>query len=313
MIIGIEGALGKILAGKLSKIKDAELIGIDLNSNPSFDFYKYFIANIKDTDKIIEICVNENPDIIFNLAGIFGSDKKEEIFEINYYAPKRLIERLSEKKIKIILIGSAAEYGIINNQFPINEINALNPISDYGKSKADLSQFVLSYSKKNKEPEIIVGRIFNLIGLGINKNLFIGSLVNQFEKILAQEQIAELRVGNTDSYRDYLSIDLASDCLIALSNNGKSGEVYNICSGNTFKIDFILKEFINLLNFEVKINTSDNFKQSDPNYVLGNNSKISELIKISFGEKELKQEIKRIVESFYNDNKKNKNINQSDY
>lgn len=296
LIIGSEGALGKALAGRLHKRKSAAVIGIDINKRSSSACSKYYSADIKNTDRIIEIFIKEKPDVIFNLAAVFNSTSREELFEINCSSPLRMLERLSEKKVKVILIGSAAEYGMIKQKGLIDESAALNPVSDYGVSKACQTYFSLRIAKKNRHPGIIVARLFNLIGPGISTSLFVGAIAKQIAQIENKKQKPVIKVGNLKAYRDYLPVGSAAEYLSVLAIKGKSGEVYNICSGKARKIESVLKDMISECALKVKISKAALKKRSDPGYAVGDNRKISKLLKLKPGANDWKMSVKDTVD-----------------
>jgi GDP-4-dehydro-6-deoxy-D-mannose reductase len=296
LIIGSEGSLGSALAERLRKNEGSSVIGIDICNNCGSACSKYYSADIKHTERIIDICNKEKPDIIYNLAAVFNSDSKEIMFEINCFSPVRLAEKLSGQKVKLVLIGSAAEYGIIKTRGLIAEEFPLKPVSDYGISKACQTLFALRISRKNKYPAIIIARLFNLVGPGISNDLFIGAIAKQIARIESKNQEPLVKVGNIDAYRDYLSVDNAAEYLSILAIKGKSGEVYNICSGKAMKIVKILKDLIAECRVRVKIQKTVSTKQSDPGYVVGDNRKISKLLKLKSTAKDWKELIKMTVD-----------------
>jgi GDP-4-dehydro-6-deoxy-D-mannose reductase len=154
----------------------------------------------------------------------------------------------------------------------------------------------LRISRKNKYPAIIIARLFNLVGPGISNDLFIGAIAKQIARIESKNQEPLVKVGNIDAYRDYLSVDNAAEYLSILAIKGKSGEVYNICSGKAMKIVKILKDLIAECRVRVKIQKTVSTKQSDPGYVVGDNRKISKLLKLKSTAKDWKELIKMTVD-----------------
>lgn len=296
MIIGSEGSLGRALTQRLRQNEGSSVIGVDIRKNCGSACSKYYSADIKNTEKIIDIYHKAKPDVIYNLAAVFSSDLKETMFETNCFSPIRLAEKLSGQEVKLVLIGSAAEYGIIKTMDPIAEEFPLKPVSDYGISKACQTLFALRISRKNKNPAIIIARLFNLAGPGISDDLFIGAIAKQIARIESKYQEPLVKVGNINAYRDYLAVDNAAEYLSILAIKGKSGEVYNICSGKATKIGKVLKDLIAECRVQVKIRKAVSTKQCDPEYVVGDNGKISKLLKLRSTEKDWKESIKMTVD-----------------
>lgn len=186
--------------------------------------------DLGDNKKIKSIINSVKPDLIIHLAATFLSDF-EESYKINVLAAQVMLEAVLEsgKNTRVLLIGSAAEYGLVYPEDnPISEDHVLRPISVYGITKSWQTQ--LAYYFESQGVDVLVARIFNLLGAGLSDRLFIGRLQKQIKEYQNNERTV-IELGPLSAKRDYISIKEAVKQVIAIVKFGKSGNVYNVASG----------------------------------------------------------------------------------
>ena len=200
-------------------------------------------VDLKDKGTILKALINIKPEVVINCAGVVENSEKANL---NVVFTSNLLEVIkdSNQAIKrIIICGSASEYGVVgNDKKAVSETTRLNPNSLYGQSKIKESTLALEFGKKNKLPVIVV-RIFNPIGTGMNPRLLLPNILNQIDEIKNNKR-KNLEINRLDSNRDYINIkDVASAISLLVENNPKH-KVYNIGSGastsNKELIDFAL-------------------------------------------------------------------------
>ena len=75
--------------------------------------------------------------------------------------------------------------------------------------------------------------------------------------------------------RDFLDVRDVADIYYKLLMNGKSGEVYNVCSGRGIKLWDIIKRTAEILGIDVCINVDKaRIRAADTSVIVGDNSKI---------------------------------------
>ena len=181
------------------------------------------------------------PDYVIHLASTF-SNNLEESYTVNVKNARVLcIASESLKQLsKIILIGSAAEYGYIRpEENPVTEAQPLKPTSVYGLTKAWQTHLGIMHASRGLP--VVVGRVFNLIGPHVSDELFAGRLQRQINEFKHGRR--EVFVfGNLEATRDYLSTRQAAEKLLILARSGKSGEAYNIASGHPVQLRELLHQ-----------------------------------------------------------------------
>jgi len=210
-----------------------------------------------------------NPDYVFHLAAFsspalsFNDPKK--ILSNNIFTELHLLEGLVENKskAKVLIIGSADEYGNIDSKdLPANENTPFAPVSPYAVSKVAQDMLGLQFFLQYKLHVVRV-RPFNHIGLRQSKDFVVSSFASQIAS-LEKNKKEILRVGNLESWRDFTDVrDMVRAYLLALEK-GLPGEVYNIGSGKAVKIADILKKLLSFSKAKIKIQKDKNlFRLTD--------------------------------------------------
>jgi len=237
LVIGASGALGTALLNELKKNGSWNLFTAGRTKTPGTNSIECDILSKAELSDTYEIA---KPDLIFNLAAAF-SDNLEEAYPINVGTAKNLLDLSlsSPKKSRVVLIGSAAEYGVVRqDENPISENHVLYPVSAYGVTKAWQTQMMGMYASQGAD--VVCARIFNLIGPGISERLFAGKIRAQIEKYIKGE-CTVINTGPLSAIRDYISTTEAAAQLVTIAQNGKSGEVYHVGSGEPVSMRDLLK------------------------------------------------------------------------
>lgn len=165
-----------------------------------------------------------------HLGATFSSDF-DEAYAINVNATRHMLKAVEDLGLsaRVVLIGSAAEYGLVSaEENPIGEDRVLRPVSIYGMTKAWQTELACVYT--NRGVNVVVARVFNLIGPRLSERLFIGRLHKQIDELHRGER-ERIEVGSLSAVRDYISTDDAVTQLLAIADYGEAGEVYHVASG----------------------------------------------------------------------------------
>ena len=90
-----------------------------------------------------------------------------------------------------------------------------------------------------------------------------------------------IEVGNLDAIRDFTDVRDIVEAYWIATDKCEPGEVYNICSGNGYKIKYVLDKLISLSkvkNIEIKQDPK-RMRPSDVPILLGDNSKFRKVTK----------------------------------
>jgi GDP-4-dehydro-6-deoxy-D-mannose reductase len=224
LITGATGALGQALMTRLVA-NQSDLVVFAPSRSEGCDQ-----LDLRHHDQIVRTIECARPDLIIHLAATFSSDF-DEAYAINVNAARHMLKAVEDLgfSTRVVLIGSAAEYGLVSvEENPIGENRVLRPVSIYGMTKA--WQTELAYVYASRGVDVVVARLFNLIGPGLSERLFIGRLHKQIEELRRGER-ERIEVGSLSAVRDYISTDDAITQLLAIADYGEVGEVYHVASG----------------------------------------------------------------------------------
>lgn len=280
LVFGYLGFTGKYLLQYIERngLKERfEFHGVDriLPGNTSI-LRNRFQGDITDPRFVRDCVAKAKPDYIINLVGLFGNKTLDEFLRVNVSGSKNILDAcvLEEMPVrKILLIGSAAEYGV-ECENPIPENALPRPVNDHGFSKF-LQTCLASYYFQTFRLPVVTARTFNILGEGASDELSIG----RFEKELADTpEGGTILTGDLSNKRDYMNAEDVVDIYWKLLMQGQPGEVYNVCSGKSIRIGDLLSEMIRRSGKTVSVQRDPNFvKKGDLSDIYGDNLKVVSL------------------------------------
>ena len=213
---------------------------------------KLINTNINNSEKISNLLVEENFDLLLHFAGFVKVEesvqKPDKYFKNNTDNAIELFETCYKHNLQNIIFSStAAAYGNPSNNESIREDENLNPLNPYGESKVKTEEYLL----KNKDKfNSIILRYFNVAGA--DPELRSGLITNQPTHLI--KILSEVVVGkrekiyvygndyNTEdgtAIRDYIHVsDLASIHLEAANYllEKKISNIFNCGYGKGYSV-----------------------------------------------------------------------------
>lgn len=257
LIIGISGFVGGYLSEELIR-NGIEVYGADikeLNISNKTIFRK---IDLLDKDSVLQVLNEVRPDYIVNLAAIssvrISWDMPDVTFDVNVKGVINLFEVIKKinLKPKVLLVGSSEQYGKINGMDRIAEDYPLSALNPYGISKITQERLALMY-KECYGIDVVLVRAFNHTG----PKQGLGFVIPDFSKQIAEIEVLNkepiIYVGNLKAERDISDVRDIVKGYYALLMKGKSGEIYNIGSGNAYSMEYLVKKLIKYSNREVEI------------------------------------------------------------
>ena len=176
-------------------------------------------------------------------------------FDVNALGTVRLLESLRANKFKgrFLYVSSGDVYGVVrSDELPVKESTPVRPVNPYAASKVAAETAALSWARQGAF-EVVVARAFNHIGPGQGT----GFAVARFADALAQMKFgkipAVLTTGRLAVTRDFLDVRDVIEAYLVLLIKGRSGEIYNVCSGIERRLDEMLQQLIALSGLEVEL------------------------------------------------------------
>jgi nucleoside-diphosphate-sugar epimerase len=237
LITGATGGFGRHLHAWLKCNSAEEIVPVG-HRTPAPDSCLH--CDLTCPEQIRALIGKVRPRRIYHLAGNFGIDLTQSL-AVNAMSARHIFDTLLAEQIeaRVILIGSAAEYGIVEaEQNPIREEHILRPVSVYGLTKAFQTQLAQFYAYSHGI-DVVVARLFNLLASGLAERLFVGRIERMIERVRTGEA-QSIDLGNLDSHRDYITVDEAIQQLELIAKFGSAGDVYHVASGHPTSVRDLL-------------------------------------------------------------------------
>ncbi|WP_373218833.1 GDP-mannose 4,6-dehydratase [Ruminococcus sp. 5_1_39BFAA] len=267
LIFGVGGFVGSYLSREFIEHGYA-VIGTDKTRSsilPSeVGFYE---SDLLETEAVEGLVNKIQPDIIVNLAAISSVGASWNIpqttMQVNVVGALNIMEaaKKSEKKPKILFVGSSEEYVI--SDFPMNEDRPLNASNPYGISKVTQEQFAKLY-REQYGLKIYCVRPFNHTGVGQRDSFVLPSFCKQVAEIEKSGEPGVMKVGNLKVKRDFSHVKdiVRAYRLIVESDNCEL--IYNVGSGNAYSLEEMLRYIVSLSSQEIKIEVDQSrFRPTD--------------------------------------------------
>jgi len=208
-------------------------------------------VDITEYEKLRDALREIRPDFIFHTAAYGGSADQEiteKIIETNVTGTVNVARSCRDIGVSLMVnTGTSSEYGIKNSA--MDESALLEPVTEYGASKAAATLFCRSYAAAYNLP-IVTLRLFSPYGRYEQKSRLVPSV------ILAALQKFNPRISSRRFVRDFIYIDDVLDAYeSALSLRKPSGEIYNIGSGRQHSVGEVVDGIIGILGNEVTYET----------------------------------------------------------
>ena len=169
LLTGGAGYIGSHVLLSIIENKHEVIVIDDLstgNKNLIPDNVKFINSNINNAEKISNVLMKENFDLLLHFAGFIKVEESvqnpDKYFKNNTDNAIELFETCYKHNLQNIIFSStAAAYGNPSNNESIREDENLNPLNPYGESKVKTEEYLLN--NKDKFNSIIL-RYFNVAG-----------------------------------------------------------------------------------------------------------------------------------------------------
>lgn len=199
-----------------------------------------------EIDAFLQELPGKKVDVIFHLAGLTQSREAALLYEANTVLTARLLDAVDrmEQPPRIVLAGSAAEYGPVSQQaVPVAEDHPCNPLTDYAVSK--YAQSLMALSRAAAGANLVVARIWNPVGPGMPLHLALAGFAAQITAMPKRGGV--LHVGNLEVERDFIDVVEAARILIELGRHKAArGKIANVCSGQVWRLGDLVNSMIYL-------------------------------------------------------------------
>lgn len=275
LVTGSDGFVGKHLSNEL-RSHGFRVTGVDRNGDKSNPKDNYQSLDLTKPNDVRKIDFNKI-DSVIHLAGLAAVgpsfDDPMKYIATNVGIEVNLFEAALKQnsKPKFLIVSSGSLYAP-DAKLPLNEGSRVLAGSPYAVSKLGQEQVGLYYQTRGFE--CIIARPFNHIGPGQGLGFLLPDLAQQIVAV-EQGKTNKVLIGKLDSSRDYTDVRDIARAYRLLLEKGKTGEIYNVCSG----VAVSGREIVTSLLRQVKTSTvikedPKRLRPTDTPIIFGNNAKI---------------------------------------
>lgn len=226
------------------------------------DAVEWLLVDVRHQDDITRALDASRPDAIFHLAGIsFVPDAQGDpalAYEVNVIGAARLLADIRRRRRAgtldpaVLVVGSAEQYGRHEpDELPLPETAEQRPLTVYAASKA-AQEVVALEAARSDGVRVVATRSFNHSGPRQPAQFLLPALVRRALALRASGDSA-LRIGNTDTVRDFLHVADVADAYVALAERGVAGVVYNVCSGQGYTVAELAARVLDLAGVDARL------------------------------------------------------------
>jgi GDP-4-dehydro-6-deoxy-D-mannose reductase len=216
-------------------------------------------VDLRDLQAVTRLLDALRPDQIYHLAAwarVRGSFSLAwETIENNVRAQLNVILGCLEAGItpRILIVSSGEIYGgDRESPDPTPEEAPFRPANPYSVSKVTQDMLGLQYHISHGLP-ILRARPFNHLGPGQGAGFVAPDFALQIARIEAGLQEPEIRVGSLAAERDFTDVRDIARAYSLIMQRGQPGEAYNVASGKTYTIQYVLDTLLSLSPAAIQI------------------------------------------------------------
>ena len=253
LVTGASGFIGRAVLQELHA-RGIETVAISRRLRPPIAGEEQRILSAPgDAAKVRELLRSVNPHVVMHLAGVSSAPSYGDLYEANVVFAANLLDAsfAMARKPKMLIVGSAAEYGpVAVEQLPVRENFACRPNTAYGTSKLAQTNHALIAASRGLP--LVVARLFNPIGPGMPRTLALGSFAHQIALMGSHGGV--LTTGDLDAIRDFMDVRIAARLLVDLSLMEVAvADVVNVCTGAGQRLLDLTQRLIDISGVRVEL------------------------------------------------------------
>ncbi len=242
---------------------------------------KIFRLDVRSEKEVFKAVKESKPDWVIHLAAVSNVkhswERREETLETNLMGTFYLLEALRKLRpqARVLFVSSSDVYGLLTPKSELlreeEPLQAVNPYAFTKMSGEILSRFYAQVEKM----EIIIARSFPHTGPGQSPAFVCSDWACQIARIEKGLASPVIKIGNCQLKRDFTDVRDVSRAYVLLLQRGKSGEVYNVCSGRAVLLRDILDLLLSFSREKVKVEVDkQKLRRTEIPLLVGDNQKI---------------------------------------
>jgi GDP-4-dehydro-6-deoxy-D-mannose reductase len=287
LVTGVMGFAGSHLAEALLAQRGHRVIGV-ARERAWPEACRHLAGQVESYE--CDLCAGETleqilravqPERIYHLAGYphvgRSFQEAEAAWQGNLTATRSLYDAVTRwgGRPRILFVGSGLVYGdSAEGTEGCSENDLLRPDNPYAASKAAADLLSYQYTRY-PGLEIVRVRPFNHIGPRQAPQFAVPNFARQLAAIERGRQPPVLETGNLQPRRDLTDVRDVVAAYMLVMEQGRSGEAYNVGSGQSYAMQFVLERLIALSGVAVEVRQTANLlRAADAPHVRANADKL---------------------------------------
>jgi NDP-hexose 4-ketoreductase len=245
LVLGASGFIGRHLM-HACRTRDLEVIGTSRGA------YSGLVQlDPLEPNSLERLIQTVQPSAIINGIGATVGTR-DELEAANVTVVSRLLETVQHNsKVRIVQIGSAAEYGPVELNMAISPTAPTNPVNEYGASKLEATKLITHATERGLHGVVL--RLFNPLGPGLPESSLPGRALARIKHAL-ERQDSHIRFGSLSASRDFVDVRDVVDALIAAATvETPPPTILNLGSGTAISARELVQTLAEITGFEGRI------------------------------------------------------------
>ncbi len=238
-------------------------------------------ADLRQPAMLHDALKAERYDAVIHLAAISfvpeSIERPNETYDINLHGTINLMEALKAHGFSgaFLYVSSGDVYGAVPPEaLPVTEDRIPRPRNPYAAAKLAAEAYCCQ-AAVTSGLRTLVARPFNHIGAGQSERFFLPAMARQMLEIKQGRRAAHIETGNIDVTRDFSDVRDVIHAYLRLLATGRSGEIYNVCSGIERNVGDVLRDMLKLAGIEADIRVAeDKLRPNEQRRHCGSNRKL---------------------------------------
>ena len=231
LIVGASGFIGTALRRKLAAGRH-EVMCVSRTPAQALPGETWRAMDVLEVprDGLEELVAAARPEALINCVGL-AEAPAEKMRRANTVLPGRLVEVLGGRTIRLVHLGSAAEYGDRTPGPSIQEADLAQPRSAYGITKLEGTLRVVDAARAGKTDAVVL-RVFNPLGPGLPLASMPGVAAYRIREAIRTGK-QSISMGPLDAWRDFVDVRDVADAIVAAATvRTIASAILNVGSGN---------------------------------------------------------------------------------
>ena len=251
LVTGARGFIGRHLVASLESA-GADVVAADRGGDADVKL------DLRDGETIREAIKFTQPAVVINLAAIADPRQAEAdplaAYDVNVLGQLRVILALRDlaPSSRLVVVGSALQYGRDGHDRPVREDDPQRPEGVYATTKAAADLQAVQHHRSDGL-DIVRLRLFNVIGPGRPEEYFPAPQIRQAAEILDRGAPPLIRTLSLRDTLDFVDVRDAADAIQAVAARGRSGAAYNVASGQATPLRSVVDRLIEIAGVQAEV------------------------------------------------------------